>query len=913
MKAVSSGLVRLFPGGRLHPYIRRGLVLLQGLILLGVGVRWLLLGRIGEAALLAAVEVMGCLVYWLWRVHVHLSDVQAQTQAILDTAADGILAVDEAGNIRSSNDAVIRLFGHRREEVVGQHISLLLPELVRSMAVPTPAGWGVRTALGRRQILGRRKDGSLVRLELTVGARQLAAGRTFTVIVRDQTELHRAEEELQHERNLLHCLMDSVPDRIYFKDLESRFTRINQALAQVFGLSDPAQAVGRTDADFFTEEHAGAARRDEQEVIRTGWPILGKEEREVWLDGRVTWVSTTKLPLFDHGNVVVGTFGISHDITERKKSEEELRQAMEAARAANEAKSEFLARMSHEIRTPMNGIIGMTGLALATPLTPEQREYLQMAKSSADALLGLLNDILDFSRIEARKLELDSVEFGLRDLVGDALRALAVRAQEKGLELACRIQPDMPDRLIGDPGRLRQVLLNLVGNAIKFTDQGEVVVVASLAEEAALQQADSRKALVEDPLPGRAGEASRSSAEEIDFSPVADLSSSGSNLRHKAEKLVYLHFAVRDTGMGISREKQSLIFDAFTQADTSTTRKHGGTGLGLTISSHLVELMGGRIWLESQPGQGSTFQFTARLALTTGTASGLLPPAHLAGVRVLVVDDNATQRGILTEVLQGWRMQPTAVEGALPALVEMRRAATIGEPYSLALLDAHMPGTDGFDLARQVKSSALLSRATLVLLTTTGRPGDISRCEELGINSHMLKPIKHSELLATLLKALDRASRQLEPPAALVEPRAPGRSLRVLLVEDNVINQKLGLRLLEKQGHTVVLAGNGREGLELLEKQPFDLVLMDVQMPELDGLEATRLLRRREEGTSRHVPVLAMTAYAMKGDREKCLEAGMDGYLTKPIQPQELYGAIEEVVQALNGAERKAGCCCANG
>jgi PAS domain S-box-containing protein len=890
------------------------LVLLLGLILLGVAVRWFTLGRISEAALLVAMEILGLLAYWHWRVRVYLSDAQGQTQAILDTAVDGILAIDEAGNIRSTNDAVIRLFGHRREELLGQHISLLLPELTRSMAVPTPAGWGVRTALGRRQILGRRKDGSLVHLELTVGARHLAVGRTFTIIVRDQTELHRAEEELQHERNLLHCLMDSVPDRIYFKDLDSRFTRINQALAQVFGLGDPGQAVGRSDFDFFTEEHARAARRDEQEVIQTGWPVLGKEEKEVWPDGRVSWVLTTKLPLFDHAGAVVGTFGISHDITERKKSEEELRQAMEAARAASEAKSEFLARMSHEIRTPMNGIIGMTGLALTTPLTQEQREYLQMAKSSADALLGLLNDILDFSRIEARKLELDSIEFGLRDLVGDALRTLAVRAQEKGLELACRIQPGLPDQLIGDPGRLRQVVLNLVGNAIKFTDQGEVVVAASLAEGEALpQRDDSRKAPSEDPKPGREGEASRSSAEEIDFSPAPDHPPSSITLRRKAEKFVCLHFAVRDTGMGISREKQALIFDAFTQADSSTTRKHGGTGLGLTISSHLVELMGGRIWLDSEPGRGSTFQFTARLGLAVGTVEAVSPPAQLAGVRVLIVDDNATQRGILSEVLQGWEMRPTAVEGEAPALAEMRRGAADGEPYPLVLLDAHLPGTDGFELARQLETNPGLSRATLVLLTSAGRPGDISRCEELGIATYMLKPIKQSELMTTLLQALDRASRRPDPPSSLLGPPPQGRPLRVLLVEDNVINQKLGLRLLEKQGHTVVVAGNGREGLEQLEKQPFDLVLMDVQMPELDGLEATRLLRHREQGTSRHVPVLAMTAYAMKGDREKCLEAGMDGYLTKPIQPQELYGALEQVAQALNGAGQKAGCCCANG
>jgi signal transduction histidine kinase/DNA-binding response OmpR family regulator len=546
--------------------------------------------------------------------------------------------------------------------------------------------------------------------------------------------------------------------------------------------------------------------------------------------------------------------GLQREFLERSRVEEQLRAATYAAETSSRAKSEFLANMSHEIRTPLNGVIGMTDLALETELTAEQKEYLDTVKLSADSLLSVINDILDFSKIEAGKIDLDKTDFNLRDCLETTLKTLALRADEKGLELLCEIAPEVPEVVETDSSRIRQIVVNLIGNAIKFTHEGEVALKVGV--------------------------------EAVDG----------------ADRL--LHFKVSDTGIGIPTEKQKLIFDPFSQADTSTTRKYGGTGLGLTISARLVKVMGGRMWLESEVGTGTHFHFTVlvRSSEKEVGVGTIAPPEILQDVSVLVVDDNRTNRRILDGMLKRWHMKPVAVEGGAQALVELASARELGAPYRLVLTDMHMPDMDGFTLIERIREDPTLPTATIMMLTSAGHRGDAERCKTWGVAAYLLKAVRQSELreaIARVLGAREQAGAiPLITRYSLQDARDPADVLSVLLAEDNLVNQRLATRLLEKRGHRVSLAGNGREALAALEKQTYDLVLMDVQMPEIDGLEATAILRQREKETNAHQAVIALTAHAMKDDQERCLGAGMDGYLSKPIRPQELDEILDRYLAA---------------
>ena len=655
---------------------------------------------------------------------------------------------------------------------------------------------------------------------------------------------------LRDSEAVYHSLVDSLPVCVLRKDLEGRFIFANRAYQEFTG-HDINDILGKTDFDFSPDEVAEKFRRDDRRVIELGRPVREIEVNTT--DSETTWVEVIKTPVRDASQRIIGTQAIFWDVTERQQALEALQQAKEAAEQANRAKSDFLANMSHEIRTPMNAIIGMSELLLDDNLTPMQREYTRTVLESAESLLTIINEILDFSKIEAGHLELESIDFDVREEIVDMLRTLATRAFRKDVELLWQVHSDVPQFVRGDPFRLRQVLLNLVGNAIKFTENGEVAVRV--------------------------------------------------NGRSFPDGAVELDFSVTDTGIGIPPEQIQRIFSAFTQADGSTTRRFGGTGLGLTISSRLVEAMGGRIDVQSNPGAGSTFHFSIRAEQAAETAHAEVVPnwPDLKDRSAVVIDDNATNREILRQMLESWGMQVETVEGGPQALSRLDQLAGSSAPLPLLLSDVNMPDMDGFMLVQRLRQSPALREAVVILLTSGGRPGDMARGRELGIAAQLMKPVKSSELLEAILAAVGEPLPVRSVPASDESGPQPAMPpLRILLAEDGKANQRLAKALLEKWGHTVTIAEDGRIAVNCWQTAPFDLILMDVQMPELDGLDATREIRARESIDGGHIPIVAMTARAMKGDREQCLEAGMDGYVAKPVRKSDLYAAISPFFDAAN-------------
>jgi PAS domain S-box-containing protein len=796
---------------------------------------------------------------------------------VVSSSHDAILSKKLDGTILSWNPAAATLYGYTAQEAIGKSVTMLIPPDRATEEADIIQRIKANEVIDQFESVRMRKDGSLVDVSLTISAVKNSAGVIVgaSKIARDVTERLRTERELKEAKvaaarrdgeQRYSFLADTVPQIIWTARPDGGIDYYNRAWFDYTGLTLEQSTDWSWEAVVHPDDLQLCVDRWNYSVT-TGANYELEYRLKRGSDGAYRWHLARALPMRDEKGGIIQWVGTCSDIDDSRRSGEmlqnandelglrvlertsELREAKEVAEAANRAKSEFLANMSHEIRTPMNGIIGMTELVLETKLSHVQREYLGMAKSSADALLALINDILDFSKIEAGKLNLETIGFGLRDCIGTMLKPLGLRASQKGLELTADIRAEVPDHLMGDPMRLRQILINLTDNAIKFTERGDVMLRVALE----------------------------------------------SGTDHESS----LHFSVTDTGIGIAKEKQALIFGAFSQADGSTTRTYGGTGLGLAIASQLVRQMGGHIWVESNPGQGTTFHFTARLPVRDTPAPDVrhADPSQLRDLRVLVVDDNEINRRILGEMLINWGMKPAMVASGAEALVAMRDAASAESPFPVVILDGMMLAMDGLMTAQKIREDVSLANTALIMLSSAMPDGSIAQFHELGIVSCLMKPVNQSELLDAILIAIgiDEADQPREFPP-FTEIRKSG--LRILLAEDNIVNRAVATGILEKQGYTLVHAADGREAVAAYCSGVFDLIFMDIQMPEMDGFEATRLIRQKEAASGTHIPIVAMTAHAMAGDRERCLAAGMDDYVSKPLRKEDIFRVLAGLTPA---------------